>query len=327
MDFLQLIDPELVADFEQRPDDLFTAMVVENLAATRLDWGRGKPADSEILPPTQVQITERTIPGPYGDVPIVIYQPNVEAPRPAMLSLHAGAYVLGSPRDGAGQIPVAEYAGCTVVYVDYRLAPEHPFPAGAEDSFAALLWMAEHAGELGIDSKRIAVGGHSAGAGMAAAVALMNRDRNGPDLIFQWLTAPMLDNRHDTPSGHSLTHRKAYNRDVSLRAWKMYLGDSFDGDVSPYAAPARATDLSGLPPAYLTVGTMDLFRDETIEYAQRLMAAGVPTELAVYPGVFHSAEYAVPTASICQRMRKDYLDALKRALMAAETHPKANISR
>ena len=314
MDFLHLLDPELVAAFEQFPDDEIAAWF-DNLAATRVDWARGEIAARETLPPTKVTITERTIPGPYGQVPIVIYQPAVEAPRPAMLSLHAGAYVLGSPRDDPGQIPIAEYAGCTVVYVDYRLAPEHPFPEGPEDCFAALQWLVKNADELGIDTERIAIGGHSAGAGMAAGLALMNRDRQGPKLVLQWLTAPMLDNTHETPSGHAITHTKAYNRDVSLWAWKMYLGDAHGGNVSPYAAAARASDLSGLPPAYLCVGTLDLFRDETIDYAQRLMAAGVPTELAVYPGVFHSAEYIVPTATVSQRMRRDCMEALKRALM------------
>jgi acetyl esterase/lipase len=177
------------------------------------------------------------------------------------------------------------------------------------------LWAVENCNELGIDPERIAMGGMSAGSGMTAGVALMNRDRNGPKLVLQWLLYPMMDDRHETPSGHSVTHRKAFNREISLKAWKMYLGDAYGGKVSPYAAATRATDLSGLPAAYLCVGALDLFCDETIDYAKRLVAAGVPTELAVYPGVLHGSDITVPQASISQRMRRDYLDALKRAFL------------
>jgi acetyl esterase/lipase len=312
VDFEQLLDPAYVAAFQQFPD---FATLMTDLAGFRAERATGELAARKLLPPTDVRISERAIPGLERNVPIVIYQPPVKAPRPAFLALQPSGYLAGVPRDDPWSIPFAEHAGCTVVFVHYRLAPEHPFPAAAEDSFAALQWMVDNAGELGIDTKRIAVGGHSAGAGLAAGVALMNRDRGGPNLVLQWLTAPMLDNTHDTPSGHFVTHPKVWNRDVSLQAWNMYLGDMAGGEVSPYASPTRATDLSGLPPAYLNVGALDLFRDETIDYAKRLMAAGVPTELAVYPGVYHSAEYGVPTASVSQRIRRDGLDALKRALM------------
>lgn len=141
----------------------------------------------------------------------------------------------------------------------------------------------------------------------------MNRDRGGPNLKLQLLIYPMIDDTHDTHSGHFVTHPSVWNRDVSMKAWKMYLGDNYGGEVSPYAA-ARATDLSNLPPAFITVGAMDLFRDENIEYARRLLAAGVPTELQVYPGCFHGSESMAPQAAVSQRMRQGYLDALKRAL-------------
>ena len=175
--------------------------------------------------------------------------------------------------------------------------------------------MFENAAELGVDSSRIAIGGGSAGGGLTAGLALYNRDNKGPDVAFQLLVYPMLDDTHETPSGYEVTHPNVWNRDVSLKAWKMYLGDEYGTDkVSPYAAAARATDLSGLPPAFVTVGTEDLFRDEDIDYAQRLMAAGIPTELQVVPGMFHGGEGLVPTAGVSQRMRLGYLDALKRAI-------------
>ena len=194
------------------------------------------------------------------------------------------------------------------------MAPEHPAPAGTEDCHAALLWMVENAQELGIDTNRLAIGGASAGGGMAASLALMNRDRKGPELKLQLLIYPMIDDTHDTPSGHLVRHPNVWNRDVSTKAWKMYLADSYGGDVSPYAAASRATDVSNLPPAFISVGTVDLFRDENIEYARRLLAAGVPTELHVYPGCFHASELVAPEAAVSQRMLQGYVDAVKRAL-------------
>ena len=202
-----------------------------------------------------------------------------------------------------------------MVSVDYRLTPESTYKEAVSDCFAALTWMADNASMLGVDPARIALGGASAGGGLTAGVALYNRDHGGPDLALQLLIYPMIDDRHETPSGHEITHPTVWNRSVSLKAWKMYLGDEYGSDeVSPYAAASRAKNLSGLPPAFVTVGTQDLFRDEDIDYAQRLMAAGVPTDLEVYAGMYHGAEMSMPDAAISRHMRRGYRDALKRAI-------------
>ena len=269
----------------------------------------------DALPPTDVTIEERTIPGPDGEIPIAIYQPPKPAPRPGLLMIHGGGYIVGTAREDINGIGYAEHVGCTVVSVDYRMAPEFTYKEAIADCFAGLNWMFDKADELGVDASRIAIGGGSAGGGLTAALALYNRDNKGPDVAFQLLVYPMLDDTHETPSGYEVTHPNVWNREVSLKAWKMYLGDEYGTDkVSPYAAAARATDLSGLPPAFVAVGTEDLFRDEDIDYAQRLMAAGVPTELLVIPGMYHGGESMAPTAAVSQRMRMGYLDALKRAI-------------
>lgn len=312
MDFVELLDLEYQPLVAQMP--LSDTPLTADVPAAREALRQMFAGLAAILPPTDVAIEERIILGPAGDLPIVIYRPNAPTPHPGLLWIHGGGYILGSPRgEDLLCLPVAERLGCTIVSVDYRLAPEHPFPAGPEDCYAALLWLADHAAELGIDVSRLAIGGGSAGGGMTAGVALMNRDRKGPALKLQLLMYPMLDDRHETSSGQSIVDSRVWNRQTSLEAWKMYLGDAYGGDVSPYAAAARATDLSGLPPAYITVGTADLFRDEDIVYAQRLMAAGVPTELAVFHGVFHGGELFMPGAAVSQRMSGGYFDALRRA--------------
>lgn len=318
MDFIAKLDPELVEGLEAIPAEMITA-IGDNPPVAREMFAQMMGAMAEMLPPTDVSIEEKVISGPDGDIPIVIYQPTDAAPRPGMLWIHGGGYIIGSGRDDGSCIPYAEHVGCTIVSVDYRMAPEVTYKESVADCFAALQWMFDNAEELGVDKERIAIGGASAGGGLTAGLALYNRDNNGPDVAFQLLIYPMIDDTHDTPSGHEITHPKVWNRDVSIKAWKMYLGDEYGTDnVSPYAAAARADDLSGLPPAFVIVGTMDLFRDEDIEYAKRLMAAGVPTELEVYSGVFHGAEQFVPTANVSQRMRTGYLNALKRALQKTQ---------
>ncbi len=287
----------------------------ENPVAARAMFSEMMGAMAEMLPPTDVTKEERSIPSPDGEISIVIYQPTNEAPRPGLLWIHGGGYIIGSAHDDIFCNTFAEQVGCTIVSVEYRLAPEATYQASVSDCFVALNWMVDHAEELGVDKARIAIGGGSAGGGLTAGLALYNRDHNGPDVAFQLLIYPMIDDTHETASGHEITHPQVWNRDVSLKAWKMYLGDEYGSDnVSPYAAASRATDLSGLPPAYVTVGTMDLFRDEDIDYAKRLMAAGVPTELSVYSGMCHGGEFFAPTASVSQRMLGDYVNALKRGL-------------
>ena len=267
------------------------------------------------LPPTDVEITELTIPGPDCDIPLAIYQPPGPSPRGGLLWFHGGGYIVGDERDDSRCIEIAEFVGCAVVSVGYRLAPEATFREIISDSFAALNWMVDQAPELGIDRRRVAIGGRSAGGGLSAGLALYNRDNDGPELAFQLLIYPMLDDRHETPSSREITHPSVWNRDLSIKAWKMYLGDDYGSDnASPYAAPTRAADLSGLPPALVTVGTLDLFRDENIDYAQSLLAAGVATELQVYARVYHGAESKAPEADVSRRMRRGYLEPLRSAI-------------
>ena len=314
MDFLATLDPEIVASLDAIPVEMITA-VGDDPPQARAMFESFKEVIAEMLPPTEVTAEERTIPGPDGEVPFVIYQPSNPAPRPGLLWIHGGGYIIGSARDDMSCIGLAEHVGCTIVSVDYRMAPDVTYQESVSDCFVGLNWLADHADELGVDGNRLAIGGASAGGGLSAGLALYNRDHSGPALALQLLIYPMIDDTHDTPSGHEITHEKVWNRDVSLKAWRMYLGEEYGSDhVSPYAAAARATDLSGLPPAFVTVGTRDLFRDEAIDYAQRLMAAGIPTELEVYPGMFHGGEMLAPLAAVSQRMRRSYLDALKRAL-------------
>jgi triacylglycerol lipase len=210
-------------------------------------------------------------------------------------------------------VQTAETLDCVVVSVDYRLAPESPFPAPVEDCYAGLAWTAAHADELGIDRERIVVVGQSAGGGLAAALALLVRDRAEIPLCYQLLIYPMIDDRNTTTSSQLVT--KVWTREANLLGWRCYLGhEPGVGEVSPYAAAARAEDLRGLAPTFIGVGTLDVFRDENIDYAQRLLAAGVPTELHVYPGAPHGFEGLAPQAAVSQQFLRDIADALRRAM-------------
>ncbi|MGP4029461.1 alpha/beta hydrolase [Actinomadura sp. 3N407] len=270
-------------------------------------------------PPVPLEIRDISVPGPRDapDVPVRIYSPVArDGDLPGMLFIHAGGFVLGSvdiSHDDAACI--AAEVGAIVLSVEYRLAPESPFPAGLEDCYAALTWTAAHAAELGIDPGRLAVGGESAGGGLSAAVALMARDRGGPALCFHLLGIPELDDRLDTPSMRAYTDTPIWNRPNAELSWDYYLGEGVrgTGGVSPYAAPARAADLSGLPPAYVTTCEFDPLRDEGLIYAQRLIQAGVPTEVHHYPGTFHGSTM-IREAAVTRRMHADRLDALRRAL-------------
>ena len=261
----------------------------------------------------QPEVNAVTIQSDGEDLKLFIFQPaELTKNRPIVLWIHGGGYILGDGDDMLAR-EIAMSQDCTAVSVDYRLAPEHPFPAGPEDCYQALLWTKEHAKELGANPDRIIIGGMSAGAGMAAGVALMNRDRRGAELSFQYLIYPMLDNLHDTDSGKIKDH-PLWPRRTSLNVWEMYLDGTPGTGASPYASAARADDVSSLPPAFISVGAQDLFRDECIAYAQKLMNAGVPTELSVVPGIYHAAEIAMPDLPVCQRMLASQKLALTHAL-------------
>lgn len=237
-----------------------------------------------------------------------------EAPPPgsAALYIHGGGMILGTMDlyDATVKRYVAA-SGVPMLSVDYRVAPEHPHPVPVEDSYAGLTWLAEHAAELGVDPDRIAVMGDSAGGGIAAGVALMTRDRGGPRLLRQILIYPMLDDR-TTEVDADIAPFATWTYDDNITGWGALLGDAAGSDdVSHYAAPARAQDLTGLAPAYIDVGELDAFRNEDIAYARRLAAAGVSIELHVHPGCPHGFEGFAPTADVSRRALSDRHRALQ----------------
>jgi acetyl esterase/lipase len=307
-----LVDPQLLDAL-----DYFAPLEMDpsRLAQTRAMFlGRYPPVESYARP--SVSIERRTVAGPEGapDVAVTIYRPvGAAGPLPVLLHCHGGGFVFGTSEGrGPGNVRTAEELQCLVVSVDYRLAPETRAPGAVEDCYAVLAWLNREAEALGIDPARIAVGGESAGGGIAAALALMVRDRGVYRLCFQLLVYPMLDDRTGVPANPHVGHF-VWTSDYNAFGWACYTGRKPDSpDVSAYAAPARAAELSGLPPAYVCVGTLDLFLDEDIAYAQRMMAAGVPVELQVYPGAYHAFEVAVE-ADVTIRAEADR----RRALAAA----------
>ena len=224
--------------------------------------------------------------------------------------------VAGDHRTGIGAVvDWVEELGVVVASVDYRLAPEHPHPVPVEDCYAGLVWTVDHAAELGIDAERVVLAGTSAGGGLAAAVALMARDQRGPSLIGQMLMCPMLDDRNETPSSHELDGEGVWDRGDNLAGWQALLGRAQGGPgVSPYAAPARASDLSGLPPAFIDVGSVETFRDEDVAYATRIWQAGGAAELHVWPGGFHGFDQIAPDAALSRAARSARSGWLRRLL-------------
>jgi acetyl esterase/lipase len=264
-----------------------------------------------------VTVDDRAIPGPVGapDVPVRMYVPESAATerRPALLDIHGGGFCAGSiDMEHAVAVQIARDLGAVVVVVDYRLAPEHPFPAGLEDCYAALEWMHHRADDLHIDTARVAVGGQSAGGGLSAAVCLLARDRGGPPICFQFLGIPELDHRLETPSMDAFVDTPMWHRPNAEVSWRYYLGDN-PGEVSPYASPSIATDLSGLPPAYVTAMEFDPLRDEDVIYALRMMQAGVSVELHTFPGTFHGSAM-MTAAAVSRRAGAELMVALRRGL-------------
>lgn len=240
------------------------------------------------------------------------YTTEGAAPGPAVLYLHGGGMITGSVAlyDARLSRQVSR-SGVPVLAVDYRLAPEHPYPAPAEDSYAGLVWLSGHSAELGADSARIAVMGDSAGGGLAATVAQMARDRGGPALAQQILIYPMLDDRNTIPDPH-LVPFTVWSYEDNLTGWRALLGDAAGGpNVPAYAAAARAADLADLPAAYLEVGQLDIFRDEDLSYALRLSQAGVPVEFHLHPGVPHEFDTYAFGADVARRSAADRLRVLK----------------
>ncbi|MER5600146.1 alpha/beta hydrolase [Streptomyces sp. NPDC002265] len=295
--------PALAAINEVLPPDAFADPA--NLTHLREMGGGEQPPQEAFTRGGAFAVEERTVPGPEGapDISLLICRPTrVTAPTPVIYHTHGGGMISGDRR---GSVPellgLIDDMGIALVSVEYRLAPETPHPGPVEDCYAGLLWTAAHAAELGIDPAQIIVAGASAGGGLAAALALMARDRSGPALLAQLLMYPMLDDRNDTPSAHQMAGLGVWDRASNQAGWGALLGEARGTDsVSPYAAPARATDLSGLPPAFLDVGSAETFRDEVVAYASRIWQAGGHAELHVWPGAFHGFDLMAPHAAVSQ---------------------------
>ncbi|MBP2401456.1 Carboxylesterase NlhH [Streptomyces netropsis] len=296
------MDPELEAFLpllprEDMSDPVAARTMYAELAATR-------PAPDT----TGMEIEDRTVPAD-PEVPVRVYRPH--GAQGAVVWLHGGGRIMGDlDTEHPWASRVAALSGAVVVSVEYRLAPEHRFPAALDDAYAVLAWTAEHAAELGVDPERIAVGGHSAGGNLAAAVALRARDQHGPPIRFQLLNEASLDDREETWSRRNFTDTPWATRDNVAASWRHYLGSA---PATPYAAPSRATDLSGLPPAYIATAELCPNRDEDIAYALRLLQAGVSVELHQWPGTFHGSQ-AILSADVSQRQMTGLAAALRRAL-------------
>lgn len=323
MDPMRRLDPELVEPLTGLLEATGGGFDLRDIPATReLVAGLVAAVKAEAPPVTGVVSEDLTVPSAASgvDVPARIYRPDgAAAPLPVLLWMHAGGYVIGSIElDDLMLRELARDVGCAVISIDYRLAPEHPYPAALDDCYGVLRWAAGNSAALGIDGDRIAVGGASAGGGLAAALTLRARDSNGPPLAFQLLIYPALDDSNTEQVSASIEENLFWSRENALIGWRAYLdGAQGSADVSPYAAAIRADDLSGLPAAFIGVGTADMFMAEDVAYAERLSAAGVEVDLAICPGAFHAFDAFAPMARVSRR----FLAARNAALAAAFRGP------
>ncbi|MFJ8713666.1 alpha/beta hydrolase [Streptomyces violaceus] len=314
-------DPELAGALELIKDMISPGLTLDQIAEVRQGPGIALLAELDLTMGGTFEVEDRQVPGPQGepDISLLICRPAAPATagaRPVLYHVHGGGMVIGNNRVGV-DVPLAwaQALDAVVVSVEYRLAPEHPHPAPVEDVYAGLLWTADHAAELGADPERIVIAGASAGGGLCAALALLTRDRKGPQPIGQVLMCPMLDDRNDTPSTYQMAGLGVWDRTANDTGWTALLGSWRGGpDVPAYAAPARAEDLTGLPPAFLDVGSAETFRDEVVAYASRIWQAGGVAELHVWPGGFHGFDGFAPQAALSQSARAAHVNWLRRLL-------------
>jgi acetyl esterase/lipase len=315
-----ITDPQLAAGLATFEELVPGGFSLDDIPATReLVSGLIAAMAAEAPPIPGVVSSDHYAPGPEGapDVMLRIYQPETRPDTlPALLWIHGGGYVLGDVQgDDLKAKGLALSLNCVVASVEYRLAPEHPFPAPLEDCYAALKWLAGSADQFGINVERIAIGGASAGGGLAAALGLLARDRAEVNVCYQLLIYPMIDDTNVEQAGPNVPDAPLWTRANNLVGWRSYLQQEPGSEgISAYAAAARAEDVSGLPPTVICVGTPDLFRNEDIAYAQRLMTAGVPTELHVYADGFHGFDMFAVESDAAQRFTAEYTKLLSRAL-------------
>lgn len=318
IDPMTLVDPELreSARLIEENNAKFPALSDDTLAAIRT-----RIAGFGVPPLDSVPWTEQRVPGTPGNPDVRVYLINAKpgTVRPGIVYMHGGGFVFGDARSTLRELQLLCTAlDCCVVSVDYRLAPETRYDGSIEDNYAALRWTFTHAAEIGVDPARIAVMGESAGGGHAALLALAARDRREVSVIFQMLIYPMLDDRTGTSRKvPPCIGTVGWRRDANDYGWRSFLGREPGGRSMPEGAvPARVADLRALPPAFIGVGSIDLFVDEDIAYAGRLIDAGVPAELHVVPGAYHGFDHN-PVASIAKRFEALKLSALRRALQVS----------
>jgi acetyl esterase len=311
-DTRHLVDPQIAPMLDMPPLDL-NAETLPGLRVNPMFTG-------ELAPPPPFPVSEAFAPAPGApDVRLVIMNPPGRSNgRGAVLHLHGGGMVVGTPDRAVADKPqLALEHDCVVVSVDYRLAPETPFPGPQEDNYAALLWLADNAASLGVDPARIVVMGESAGGGLAASLALMTRDRGGPKLAGQVLIYPMLDWRTGSaacPYANRHTGEWVWTREKNRFGWDALRGDYQPvDDRKAWFSPALADDLAGVAPAYISTGALDLFLDEDLAFARRLIDCGVPAELHVYPGAIHAFEM-VPDTTLAEQAAMDLRRGLGRLL-------------
>ena len=307
------IDPEVQAVIDELPG-FFLNPTLE----TQEDLSFLRAIAAPELPPFQSDLATmqvKTIESNQTKVKVYIYQPSEQSTQsaPAVLWIHGGGYAVGTARDDQTILSIIEAIQGPVISVEYSLTPENPAPTALKECYAALVWMSENADLLNIDPNKIAIAGSSAGGGLAAGLALYNRDQKGPSIACQILWQPMLDNLHNLPSACVLGY-PIWNRRISVKAWEMYLGGTPGQEASPYAAAMRATDLSCLPPAFIAVGELDLFQDECAVYTERLKEAGVPVEFKIYPGAVHGTEKIAAGTRLSKQITRDRQKALKNYL-------------
>jgi acetyl esterase/lipase len=309
------IDPELVAPLAEIKA-LLPPLTLEGLSEMQ---GLPSPPVEQVLEGRAIEHEELEVPGPDGapDVKLSVYRPAAaSAPGACVYFIHGGGMIIGD-RFTNIELPMewVDSLGVTLVSVEYRLAPAHQGTALVDDCYAGLAWVGKHAGELGVDPGHIVVAGGSAGGGLAAGVTLMARDRREPDVLGQLLICPMLDHRNATVSSEQYDGDDAlWTRSMNEFGWRCLLGDTPDDEVSVYASPALAGDLSGLPPAYIDAGSAEVFRDEDVAYATRIWAAGGQAELHIWAGGFHGFDLIYPAAQVSQAARAARNDWLARLL-------------